>query len=213
MIGEKQVMTLMRPAMSQFGRPHGPFGWLAALLIPLAHRQFYSMTAAVLDLQPDDVLLDVACGSGEFLDEQAAPVGRVTGLDLSDIEVRLARRKLHERIEAGTADVVLGDAAAMPLPDRQFTAVNCVGAFLAFDEPSQALAEMHRVLLPGGRAVVSIEMHAADGKDHTEDEQIWGNPFYTEQQIRDLFAQAGFQDVAVTLDGGAMVVKGVRPQS
>lgn len=183
MVGERLLLTVFRPVLGQFGHPHGPLGWLAARLIPMGHRQYYGKTAAVLALQPDDVLLDVACGSGEFLDEQAAHVRQVTGLDLSDIEVRLARRKLRDRIAAGTADVIRGDVAALPLPDEQFTAVNCVGSFLAFDDPGTALAEMHRVLRPGGRVVVCLEQHGADGRDHTDQERLWGFPFYTEEQI------------------------------
>ena len=210
MIGEKQVMTVMRPVMGQFARPHGPLGWLAALLIPLGHRPFYARTAAVLQLQPDDVLLDIACGAGEFLAEQAAHVERVTGVDISDIEVRLARRRLRDRIAAGTAQVIHVDAADLPLPDRAFTAINCVGAFLAFNDPAPALAEMHRVLAPGGRAVVCLEMHGEDGKDHTHDEQLWQTPYYTEQQINDLFTHTGFDHVDITYDGEAMLVKGTK---
>jgi ubiquinone/menaquinone biosynthesis C-methylase UbiE len=210
MIGEKQLMTVLRPVMGQFARPHGPLGWLAALLIPLGHRPFYGKTAAILELTPDDVLLDIACGAGEFLAEQAPDVGSVTGVDVSDIEVRLARRRLRDRIAAGTAQVIHGDAADLPLPDEAFTAVNCVGSFLAFDDPARALTEMHRVLAPGGRAVVCLEMHGEDGKDHTRDEQLWHTPHYTEQQIHDLFTDAGFDQVDLTYDGEAMIAKGTK---
>lgn len=210
MIGEKQILTLMRPLMGQFARPHGPLGWLAALLIPLGHRPFYAKTAAVLELKPDDVLLDIACGAGEFLAEQAADVDSVTGVDVSDIEVRLARRRLRDRIAAGTAQVIHGDAADLPLPDNAFTAVNCVGAFLAFEDPARALKEMHRVLAPGGRAVVCLEMHGEDGKDHTRDEQLWQTPYYSEQQIHDLFTDAGFDQLDLTYDGEAMIAKGTK---
>ena len=75
-------------------------------------------------------------------------------MDLSDIEVRLARRRLRDRVTAGAAQLIQVGAADLPLPEDAFTAVNCVGAFLAFDDPAQALAEVHRVLAPGGRAVV-----------------------------------------------------------
>jgi len=210
MIGEKQVGALMRPVMGQFERPHGPFGWLAALIIPMGHRPSYARHAMLLDLQPDDVLLDVGCGSGDFLAERAAHVGKVVGLDISDIEVRLARRKLHDRIEAGTADVVHGDAAALPFADGEFTAVNGVGVFLAFDDPVAPVAEMYRVLRPGGRAVVNLEMHGGQDGDRGAVDSLTGARLYTEPEVRDVFVNAGFPHVSFTYDGDTMIVKGVK---
>lgn len=210
MIGDRQLATAMRPLLGQFGRPHGPLGWLAALMIPMAHRQYYSLTAGVLHLQPDDVLLDVACGSGEFLREQAAHVGRVVGLDASSIEVRLARRRLSDRIRAGTAEVLEGDAADLPLDDAQFTAVNCVGSFLAFADRARALAEMHRVLRPGGRAAVCLEMHGEQGDADRHEAELMGVPLLTEADVRTLLHDAGFQDVAITYDNGAMIAMAIK---
>lgn len=209
MIGERQLVAVVRPLMGQFARPHGPLGWLAALAIPMAHRPYYAKTARALHLRPDDVLLDVACGSGEFLAEQAGEVGDVTGVDVSDIEVRRARRRLRDRIAAGTARVVQGDAADLPLPDASFTAVNCVGSFLAFDDPGRALAEMHRVLVPGGRAVVLLEMHAQAGREQSVEKGLLGDRLYSEQQVRDLFTGAGFERVEFSYDGEIMVVRGM----
>lgn len=201
-------MLGVKSFLSQVRRPHGLLGWFVAPAIPMAHRQFYPKVARVLDLQPGDDLLDVACGSGDFLAEQAAHVGHVVGLDISDIEVRLARRRLRKRIAAGTAEVVLGDAADLPFDDDRFTAVSCTGSFVTFPDPSRALTEMHRVLAPGGRAVVSFEMHADDGKDHSRQEAGWGMHFWTGHEAREAFEAAGFDPVEITHDGGVMLVRG-----
>ncbi len=53
-----------------------------------------------------------------------------------------------------TIDFQLGDAAAMPFPPAQFDLVVCQAAFKNFDRPLAALNEMHRVLRPGGRAII-----------------------------------------------------------
>ena len=57
-------------------------------------------------------------------------------------------------MSAGTAEFVVGDAAALPWKDAQFTVVtsNCIGCFEK--KATKALEEMYRVLKPGGRAVV-----------------------------------------------------------
>ena len=77
------------------------------------------------------------------------------GIDHSDTQIAMARRLLRERLDAGTAELVEGDVTELPWPDQTFTAVlcNCVDCFP--DKQQQAFTEMHRVLRPGGRIVVS----------------------------------------------------------
>ena len=96
------------------GRPSGPLGWVYARVMAVGHRPVYAMLAGHLDLRPDDDVLDVGCGSAGFLKYQAAHVRHVAGLDASAIQVGMARRRLAERIAAGTAEIVMGDAAALP---------------------------------------------------------------------------------------------------
>jgi ubiquinone/menaquinone biosynthesis C-methylase UbiE len=61
----------------------------------------------------------------------------------------------RERVEAGTAEFVVGDATDLPWPEARFTVVtsNCIDCFEKKAQP--ALEEMYRVLQPGGRAVVA----------------------------------------------------------
>ena len=58
--------------------------------MPRLHAPIYPVMARALDLQPDDELLEVACGSGTLLAEQANRVRHVAGLDQSDLQVDLA---------------------------------------------------------------------------------------------------------------------------
>ncbi len=81
------------------------------------------------DLQPDDELLGVACGSAAFLAQHASHVQRVAGIDLSEIQVDLAQRRLPERLAAGAAEIVKGDVNVLPWPDDSFTAATRCPAF------------------------------------------------------------------------------------
>ena len=112
----------------------------------------YPMMAEELDLRPDDDLLDVGCGSARMLAEQASHVRYVAGLDASEIQVGMARKRLAERIAAGTAEIVLGDAMALPWEDGRFSVVGSLNCLKFVPDPPKALREMHRVLRPGGRA-------------------------------------------------------------
>jgi len=93
----------------------------------------------------------------------------VPGLDLSDVQVRMAKRKLRKRIAAGTAEIVKGDASRLPWEDESFSVTAIMGSFIGFAKPLESLKEMCRVLCPGGRAVISLEFNAEDGgKDHSK---------------------------------------------
>ena len=105
------------------------------------------------DLPPGAEVLEVAPGPGYFAIEMARP-GRVlvTGLDISRTFVEIARRNARE---AGVSvEFRQGDVAAMPFPDAAFDLVVCQAAFKNFTLPQTALAELHRVLRPGGTAVI-----------------------------------------------------------
>lgn len=96
--------------------------------------------------------LEVAPGPGFLAIELARRNLRVTGLDISRTFVDLARE--NARREGVEADFRLGDASAMPFESGSFDFVVCRAAFKNFSQPEEALREMHRVLRPGGWALV-----------------------------------------------------------
>lgn len=99
-------------------------------------------------------VLEVAPGPGFFAIE-LAKLGdfRITGLDISQTLVEIAKE--NARNEGVNIDFLLGNAAAMPFADESFDIAYCSAAFKNFSEPVKALDEMHRVLRPGGTAIVA----------------------------------------------------------
>ncbi|HEX3472152.1 MAG TPA: methyltransferase domain-containing protein [Silvibacterium sp.] len=98
-------------------------------------------------------ILEVAPGPG-FLSIELAKYGRhrITGLDISQTFVEIARGNAEAaRVKV---DFRLGNASKMPLADSSFDFVVCRAAFKNFSEPVRAIAEMHRVLRPGGKGVI-----------------------------------------------------------
>ena len=127
---------------------NGPMGWVIAKAMPRMEAGVYEIVAEMLDLQPDDELLDIGCGPGAFLAAKAQHVRRVVGLDPSRVMLREAERRLADRIAAGTARLVTGSAAELPFEDGEFSAVTALNAPIKH-------AEAFRVLRPGGRLVFS----------------------------------------------------------
>lgn len=104
-------------------------------------------------LPPGAHVLEVAPGPGYHAIELARDRElHVTGLDVSRSMVQIAR----ERAAAEGVDVRFehGDVAGMPFDADSFDLIICQAAFKNFTEPVRALDEMHRVLRPGGAAVI-----------------------------------------------------------
>lgn len=99
-------------------------------------------------------VLEIAPGPGYFCIE-LAKLGdyRITGLDISKSFVEIARRNAAE---AGLPiDFREGNASAMPFQENTFDFTFCQAAFKNFSEPVKAIAEMYRVLRPGGWSVIA----------------------------------------------------------
>ena len=99
-------------------------------------------------------VLEIAPGPGYFSIE-LAKLGnfQITGLDISKSFVEIAR---NNAAAAGLKiDFREGNASAMPFQDDTFDFTFCQAAFKNFSEPVKAIAEMYRVLRPGGVSVIS----------------------------------------------------------
>lgn len=108
-------------------------------------------------------ILEVAPGPGYFAVELARRGYAVTGLDISHTMVQIATE--HARASGVAVEFRHGDATRMPFDAGRFDLVVCQAAFKNFLDPVRALDEMHRVLRPGGMAVIQDLNHAATRAD------------------------------------------------
>lgn len=107
----------------------------------------------LLGLGEGDVVLDVACGPGNFTREFAravGPEGLAVGVDASRTMLERGAEELR-RADPGNLTLIRGDATALPFRDASFDAACCFAALHLFPDPFAALDEMRRVLRPGGR--------------------------------------------------------------
>ena len=178
-----------------FGKPRGPVGWVGARVMPLVSRRLNEVVAAALGLRSDDDLLDVGCGSGVFLEHVAPQVRSVAGLDASEIQVGMARERLGDRITGGTAEVVLGDAEALPWDDGRFDAVASLNCLKFVADPDRALAEMHRVLRAGGRVALLVDPEVAEARSGRID--AYGQRQWSADDVVLMMEKAGFDEVSI----------------
>lgn len=200
-------MKVEKKKISQFVLPRGFEGRIRFIFMNMGHKSIYDNSAKALKLQPEDDLLEIACGNGYFLKKYASHVHSVAGLDLSELCVKLATKNNKERVVTGSAKFVQGEASQLPWEDGKFSAATSMASFMIFPKPLESLKEMYRVLRPGGKVVVSIEFNAEDGKDHSKDIKSYGMWLWKEDDVRNLLKEAGFSDITITYAKGLMMPK------
>jgi ubiquinone/menaquinone biosynthesis C-methylase UbiE len=96
-------------------------------------------------------VLEVAIGTGRNLPFYPAGT-RITGIDLTPAMLAIARQRATEL--GIDADLREGDAEALPFPDSSFDTVVCALSLCSIPDPGKAIAEMARVLKPGGKLLL-----------------------------------------------------------
>jgi ubiquinone/menaquinone biosynthesis C-methylase UbiE len=125
-----------------------------------------------LSLRPGDTVVDLACGHGNFTVEIArriGPEGLVIGVDISAAMLRRAAARVR-REELGQVMLIRGDALALPFATAGIPKLNCSGGLHQFPDLDRALAEIARVLAPGGPTALST--FASDQSETTAPKRI-----------------------------------------
>jgi SAM-dependent methyltransferase len=115
-----------------------------------------------LEVRPEDLVLDLGCGFGRHAYEFARRGAAVVALDAGADEVAQVRATLGAMAEAGEIDpalevgVIQGDALHLPFPDGIFDRVVCSEVLEHIPDDRAAMAELSRVLAPGGTMAVTV---------------------------------------------------------
>jgi ubiquinone/menaquinone biosynthesis C-methylase UbiE len=200
-------MSVPQGEVSQQLLPRRFAGRIGFKFMNMGHKSIYENVAKVLELKPEDDLLEVACGNGYFLKRYASHVHSVAGLDLSELAVKLATKKNKDRVTEGTAEFVCGEASQLPWEDNKFSVATCMGSFPWFSKPLDTLKGIYRALRPAGRAVISIEWNAEDGIDRSKEVERYGHQTWSEADVQNMFRAAGFSDISVTYAKGHRTCK------
>jgi ubiquinone/menaquinone biosynthesis C-methylase UbiE len=134
----------------------------------------------LMQIAPDENILDVGCGSG-WLSRALAkgvPEGRVVGMDISDEMIRRARQA---SVDYGNLVLVVGEVAEIPWEQNFFTKAISVESSYYWPDPAKGLREIYRVLAEQGSAWILINFYRDNPHSH---------------QWAQLFRDAGFKEVA-----------------
>jgi SAM-dependent methyltransferase len=165
---------------------------------PGFHRPSFGAVLAALELGPEDVLLEIGCGGGAFLEQALTSGCRAAGIDHSPEMVHVARELNADAIAAGRLEVVQGDAASLPFADESFTCAAMMQVFFFLPDAAAVLAECARVLKPEGRLAVFTVAEEARGTPASPEPMASRSYFYDDEELAALALRAGFGDALVT---------------
>lgn len=181
-----------------------------------------------LDLRPGEDLLDIGCGAGRDVLEAAGlvgPAGRAIGVDLTPEMIRAAEAQ-RERMGIANAGFAAGQMEELPMPDGSVDVVMSDCAINHARDKARVYSEIHRVLRPGGRFVVSDPVSEVPLPPEVKsDPQAWAECYggaITEDEHFDILRGLGFSGLEVLerrryLKNGypfaSLTIRGWKPQT
>ena len=169
-----------------FGHPRGPLGRLGGVIMARSTRQRNAWTLSLLDIGPDDHILEVGCGPGALIQVLAARAtdGLVVGVDLSPVMLQQAARRDAQAMREGRVRLQLGSATALPFEDASFDKALSANSLPFWPDQEAGVKEMRRVLKPGG--VIAIILQPIWARTESEVKQIGAG-------LLALLSKVGFQ--------------------
>ena len=140
-----------------FDRIAGRYDLLNRVLSAGRDRTWRARAVETLQLQGGETVLDLCTGTADLLLALAPPGGaaaRVVGVDFSTEMLRLGYRKVRRSTARGALTLLRGDAERIPLGDRSVDGVTIGFGIRNVQDRVAALAEVRRVLRPGGRLAI-----------------------------------------------------------
>ena len=152
----------------------------------------FHLAALAAFAQGDWTVGDLGCGTGQSSAAIAPFVAHVIAVDASAAMLQAAKKRLH-----GIDNIELrrGELEALPIDEARLDAATLMLVLHHMPEPERALAEVARVLKPGGRAIV-VDMQPHDRENYRQQMgHVWLG--FGEDHVRAIFHESGFEDVRI----------------
>lgn len=149
-----------------FGRPKGVLGRLGGIILARTKHDFTQRVIHLLDVQPQDKVLEVGFGPGVGIQmlAGAASRGLIAGIDVSKEMVAQATSRNAKAIKAGLVQLQHGSVEQLPFSDRTFDKALTINSMQVWFDVMAGLQEIHRVLKAGGKIALGFTPQSRQSK-------------------------------------------------
>lgn len=183
-------MGLLKSFFSQCARPEGSLGRAMLCFMNYTHAPLTNWGLKLVNIQDGWTMLDVGCGGGFTIRRllKRSKNAQVYGIDISEESVTKAR-KVNAELLNKQVFVTRGSAELLPYNDELFDLVTAVETVYFWPNLPDCLQEVRRVLKPGGKFAILVEVVDSDSKWTSI---VDGMTAYTPDQLKTLLDDAGF---------------------
>jgi len=181
----------MNKVRAQFVCPTGWLGSVVGMLMAIKNRERSEWILSQLGVNPGDRVLEIGFGPGVDVARTVASGASVAGIDPSDVMVRQASRRNAGAIRSGRVDLRRGAMPDLPFLDAAFDKAYSINSYQFWPSKTRALAELRRVMRPGGLVIIAVQPRNTGATDATAQE--------TGEQIVRALREVGFGAVRLLL--------------
>jgi ubiquinone/menaquinone biosynthesis C-methylase UbiE len=183
-------MGLLKSFFNQCARPEGSLGRAMLCFMNYTHAPLTKWGLKLVNVQDGWTMLDVGCGGGFTIRRllKRSKDAQVYGIDISEESVTKARQVNAEVLDKQVY-VTQGSAEQLPYNDEMFDLVTAVETVYFWPNLPDCLQEVRRVLKPGGKFAIMVEVVDSDSKWTSI---VDGMTAYTPEQLKTLLDDAGF---------------------
>ena len=188
-------MGLLKSFFSQCARPEGALGRVMLSFMNYTHAPLTNWGLKLVDVQDGWTMLDVGCGGGFTIRRllKRSKDAQVYGIDISEESVAKAK-KVNAEVLDKQVFITQGSAEKLPYEDKKFDLVTAVETVYFWPNLPDCLQEVRRVLKPGGKFAILVEVVDSDSKWTSV---VEGMTAYSPEDLKKLLDDASFTQTEI----------------
>ena len=189
------MANILKSFFSQCARPKGALGRVMLSFMNYTHAPLTNWGLKLVDVQDGWTMLDVGCGGGFTIRRllKRSKDAQVYGIDISEESVAKAK-KVNAEVLDKQVFITQGSAEKLPYEDKKFDLVTAVETVYFWPNLPDCLQEVRRVLKPGGKFAILVEVVDSDSKWTSV---VEGMTAYSPEDLKKLLDDASFTQTEI----------------